>query len=101
MADWYTISNAAAIPTPAVLVYPDRIQANLQRMISMAGGAERLRTHVKTHKLPQIIQMKLAAGIRKFKASTIAEVEKAMVECRAAAGKADNLEELKAKGAIA
>jgi D-serine deaminase-like pyridoxal phosphate-dependent protein len=58
-----------------VLVYPDRIQANLQRMITMAGAAERLRPHVKTHKLPQIIQMKLAAGIRKFKASTIAEVE--------------------------
>jgi D-threonine aldolase len=75
MTDWYTISNAAAIPSPAVLVYPDRIQANLQRMISMAGGAERLRPHVKTHKLPQIIEMKLAAGIRKFKASTIAEVE--------------------------
>ena len=75
MADWYTISNASAIATPALLVYPDRIQANLQRMITMAGSAERLRPHVKTHKLPQIIQMKLAAGIRKFKTSTIAEVE--------------------------
>ena len=75
MADWYTITNAAAIPSPALLVYPDRIQANLQRMIAMAGDAERLRPHVKTHKLPQIIQMKLAAGIHKFKASTIAEVE--------------------------
>ena len=75
MADWYSISNASAIPTPALLLYPDRIQANLQRMIRMAGSAERLRPHVKTHKLPQIIQMKLAAGIHKFKASTIAEVE--------------------------
>ncbi len=48
MADWYTISNAQAIPSPTVLVYPDRIEANLQRMILMAGDAERLRPHVKT-----------------------------------------------------
>ena len=75
MADWFTISNAQAIPSPTVLLYPDRIEANLQRMISMAGGADRLRPHVKTHKLPQIIRMKRAAGIRKFKVSTIAEAE--------------------------
>ena len=28
MADWFTISNADAIPSPTVLLYPDRIQAN-------------------------------------------------------------------------
>ncbi len=75
MSNWYAISNADAIPTPAVLVYPDRVAQNLQRMISMAGGAERLRPHVKTHKLPQIIALKRQAGINKFKVSTIAEAE--------------------------
>lgn len=75
MPHWYEISNADAVASPTLLLYPDRIQANLKRMIDMAGGASRLRPHVKTHKLPQIIRMKLAAGITKFKASTIAEVE--------------------------
>ncbi|MEO6626862.1 MAG: alanine racemase, partial [Burkholderiaceae bacterium] len=75
MTEWYEISNAADIPSPTLLLYPSRIEQNLQRMISMAGGVSRLRPHVKTHKLPQIIAMKRAAGIHKFKVSTIAEAE--------------------------
>ena len=77
MPDWYTITNEADIPSPTVLIYPDRIRANLRRMIDWAGpaGVDRLRPHVKTHKIPQIIQLKLEAGISKFKASTIAEAE--------------------------
>jgi D-serine deaminase-like pyridoxal phosphate-dependent protein len=73
--DWYTINNADQVPSPALLLYPDRIQENLQRMIAAAGGTHRLRPHVKTHKLPQIIAMKLSAGITKFKVATIAEAE--------------------------
>jgi D-serine deaminase-like pyridoxal phosphate-dependent protein len=72
---WYAISNADAIASPAVLVYPDRIARNLQRMVDMAGDVRRLRPHVKTHKLAQVIALKRAAGIHKFKVSTIAEAE--------------------------
>ena len=75
-APWYPVANAADIASPTVLIYPDRIAANLRRMIDWVGGdPSRLRPHVKTHKLPQVVAMKLAAGITKFKASTIAEVE--------------------------
>ena len=74
MSQWYEIENADEIPSPALLIYPDRVRANLQRMVAWAG-AERLRPHVKTHKLPQIIEMKLEAGITKFKVATIAEAE--------------------------
>lgn len=75
MNPWFEISNADAVNTPALLIYPDRVQANLRRMIEQAGGVERLRPHVKTHKLPQIIQLKRQLGIRRFKVSTIAEAE--------------------------
>jgi D-serine deaminase-like pyridoxal phosphate-dependent protein len=75
MANWYEIVNAAEIPSPALLVYPDRIAENLRRMAAAAGGAERLRPHVKTHKMPEVIRLCLAHGIRKFKAATIAEAE--------------------------
>ncbi len=75
MSNWYAISNAAAISSPTVLIYPQRIEQNLQRMIAMAGHVDRLRPHVKTHKLPQVIALKRAAGIHKFKVSTIAEAE--------------------------
>jgi D-threonine aldolase len=72
---WYEVNNIEEIPSPSLLVYPDRIQENLRRMIAWVGDPSKLRPHVKTHKMPQIVRMKLASGITKFKASTIAEVE--------------------------
>lgn len=44
-------------------------------MLSWVREPSLLRPHVKTHKLPQIVQLKLEAGITKFKCSTIAEAE--------------------------
>ena len=41
----------------------------------MAGTADRLRPHVKTHKLGEIVQLQLKAGITRFKCATIAEAE--------------------------
>jgi D-threonine aldolase len=75
MRPWYIIDNEDDVPSPSLLVYPDRIQENLRRMIALVGDVGRLRPHVKTHKLPQIIAMKRAVGIDKFKTSTIAEAE--------------------------
>lgn len=75
MKPWYSIDNEDDIPSPALLIYPDRIQENLRRMISLVGDVARLRPHVKTHKMPQIIAMKRALGIDKFKVATIAEAE--------------------------
>jgi D-serine deaminase-like pyridoxal phosphate-dependent protein len=72
---WYTISNAAEIPSPALLVYPNRVEENIRRMIEIAGGVDRLRPHMKTNKLPEVIRMHLGQGITKFKCATIAEAE--------------------------
>jgi len=73
--DWYRISNEAETPSPSLLVYPDRIFRNLQRMVEIVGDVDRLRPHVKTHKLPEIIGMHLSLGITRFKCATIAEAE--------------------------
>ena len=72
---WYAISNVAEIPSPALLVYPDRVEENIRRMIRMAGGVARLRPHVKTNKLPEVVRMQIDQGITKFKCATIAEAE--------------------------
>lgn len=72
---WYAVENVNEIPSPAMLVYPDRVERNLRRMIELAGGTERLRPHVKTHKMAEVIKLNLEAGITKFKAATIAEAE--------------------------
>lgn len=44
-------------------------------MISMAGGAESLRPHIKTYKMAEIVEMQMSQGIDKFKCATIAEAE--------------------------
>lgn len=75
LTPWPPLQNEAEIPSPALLLDLAAIDENLRRMVAIAGGPERLRPHVKTHKLPQLIERQLKLGISKFKASTIAEAE--------------------------
>jgi len=75
MSQWFAVENAGEIPSPALLLYPERIRENIRRMIRLAGGAHRLRPHVKTHKLAEIVRMQLEEGLIKFKCATIAEAE--------------------------
>ena len=72
---WYTVENVDTIPSPSLLIYPDRVEENIRRMIRVAGGVQRLRPHMKTNKLPEVIRMHLEQGITKFKCATIAEAE--------------------------
>ncbi|MDB4584136.1 D-TA family PLP-dependent enzyme [Draconibacterium sp.] len=72
---WYKISNESSISTPAILVYPDRIEENIERMIAIAGDVSRLRPHVKTHKLAEVVRLQVQHGITKFKCATLIEVE--------------------------
>ena len=74
---WFVIDNEEDVFSPSLLVYPNRIEENIRRMIAVAGGTERLRPHVKTHKMPEIVRLQLKHGIRKFKCATIAEAEMA------------------------
>ena len=62
------------IPSPALLVFPDIVKGNIAKAIEIAGDSKRLRPHVKTHKMPQVVQMNLELGIDKFKCSTLAEL---------------------------
>jgi len=73
--DWFQLTNEAEIPSPALLIFEERVEANLRLMLQIAGGPERLRPHVKTHKLGPIVARQLALGIAKFKCATVAEAE--------------------------
>ena len=73
--NWFKLNDTEAVISPALLVYPERIQHNIRKMIAMAGGPEKLRPHIKTHKTAEIVQMQLELGIQKFKCATIAEAE--------------------------
>ncbi len=72
---WYEVENVGEIFSPSLLVYPDRIVSNIKKMIEIAGGADRLRPHVKTHKMPDVVRLQMKHGITKFKCATISEAE--------------------------
>jgi D-serine deaminase-like pyridoxal phosphate-dependent protein len=65
----------ADLPTPALLIDVDRLEANIARMAgSMAGAGIALRPHVKTSKCWEVAKRQLAAGAIGFTCSTAAEV---------------------------
>lgn len=72
---WYQLKDPSKVVSPSLLVYPDRIEKNIELMLKMAGGPTYLRPHIKTHKMAEIVKMQLNHGIAKFKCATIAEAE--------------------------
>lgn len=74
---WYKIANEDEVFSPSLLIYPERIEINIHKMVMIAGDVSRLRPHVKTHKMAEIIRMQMNHGISKFKCATISEAEMA------------------------
>ncbi len=72
---WYRVHNIEDVVSPSLLVFPGRIESNIRKMIEIAGGTEKLRPHVKTHKMPEVIRLQMKHGITKFKCATISEAE--------------------------
>lgn len=71
----YQIKNIEEIDSPALVVYPHFVQKNIDRMKEIVGNINRLRPHVKTHKMAEVVNMQMNNGIQKFKCATIAEAE--------------------------
>jgi D-serine deaminase-like pyridoxal phosphate-dependent protein len=72
---WYTINDLEKLDTPALVIYPGRVNENIKIALQIMGDASRLRPHVKTHKCRETTMLMLSAGISKFKCATIAEAE--------------------------
>jgi D-serine deaminase-like pyridoxal phosphate-dependent protein len=72
--NWFEIKNIETIDSPALVIYKERMQQNIESLIQMKDVAH-LRPHVKTNKISEVCKMMLAAGITKFKCATIAEAE--------------------------
>lgn len=69
------LSGIDELLSPSLVIFRDRVIANIQHMIRIAGGADHLRPHVKTHKMAEVVRLCEAAGIHKHKCATIAEAE--------------------------
>ena len=72
---WYIIHDTSDVISPTLLVYPNRIKKNVERMVKIAGDPAILRPHIKTHKMAEIVKMQMEMGIHKFKCATVAEAE--------------------------
>ncbi|GAB4144127.1 MAG: D-TA family PLP-dependent enzyme [Planctomycetaceae bacterium] len=71
----YEILDTSGIITPALLIFRDLLEDNLDKMVKIAGDSGRLRPHCKTHKTKQIVDLQLDRGITKHKCATFAEAE--------------------------
>lgn len=71
----YAIDDTSEIITPALVVYQELVEQNLDLMVRIAGDVARLRPHCKTHKMREVAQLALARGVAKGKCATFAEAE--------------------------
>ena len=73
---WYQIENIETVDSPSVVVYKEHLEHNVQEMIAKVNGnVQRLMPHIKTNKMPRVMELLVASGISHFKASTISEAE--------------------------
>lgn len=71
----YRIADTSEIISPAIVLFHEVLEANIAKMLDIAGDVSRLRPHCKTHKMREIIELELQRGVRKHKAATLAEAE--------------------------
>lgn len=71
----YALTGVETIPTPALLIYPDRVDANIRAVVAQCGAQpSRWRPHVKTAKIGDVMARFLAHGITRFKCATAKEM---------------------------
>lgn len=74
--NWYEIKNIDKVDSPSLILFEERMQNNIGKMISEVGGeTDRLMPHVKTNKCQKVIEAMVQQGITRFKAATIVEAE--------------------------
>jgi D-serine deaminase-like pyridoxal phosphate-dependent protein len=71
----YVVKSFDDILTPALLVYPDIIESNIERTLHLLdGNADRWRAHIKTSKLAFTLKILIDHGVKNFKCATTLEL---------------------------
>jgi D-serine deaminase-like pyridoxal phosphate-dependent protein len=79
----YGVSGIDDMLTPALVLYPDLVIANIKRTIELLDGdANRWRVHIKTAKLGYTLRLLVERGVRNFKCATTLEL---LVACQSGA----------------
>ena len=71
----YHVEDVDQIISPALVVFRETLDENLDEMVRIAKDPSRLRPHCKTHKMTQVVQLQLERGITRHKCATFAEAE--------------------------
>ena len=73
--EMYRFEGQSGLASPALVYYRDIIEANVDKILEIAGGPERLWPHMKSHKMARMLELLMSKGIDKVKCATIAEAE--------------------------
>jgi D-serine deaminase-like pyridoxal phosphate-dependent protein len=80
----YAFRGADRLLTPALLIYPELVDANIRATLRLTGGdPNRWRPHIKTAKIGSVVRQMMNHGIRCFKCSTTLEL---LTACEVGAG---------------
>lgn len=71
----FPVDDTSRLLSPSLVIERSLVRKNLETMIRIAGSADRLRPHVKTHKMPAVLRLCAELGITRQKVATIAEAE--------------------------
>ncbi len=71
----YRVATPDALETPAMLVYDECLQHNIDSLCRLVEGGHHLLAHVKTHKSGAVTERQLKAGMAGFKCATLNELE--------------------------
>ncbi len=73
--DSYRLNDAASILTPALLIYPEIVEANIRATLRMLDDdAERWRPHIKTVKSAAVLSLLFKYGVVNLKCATTLEL---------------------------
>lgn len=79
----YAIDGLDVVVTPALAIYPDFVDANIETTLRLAGGdPNRWRPHIKTAKLDFVMRRLVGHGVVNFKCATSLEL---LESCRSGA----------------
>ncbi len=79
----YRIAGLESVLTPALVIYPEYVDANIEATLELAGGdPSRWRPHIKTAKLARTMRQLVQHGVVQFKCSTTLEL---LASCEAGA----------------
>ena len=71
----YAIHGLENVMTPALAIYPDYVDNNIDATLRLVGGdVNRFRPHVKTAKLGAVMRQYVRRGVRQFKCATTLEL---------------------------